>query len=233
MAVDERILRAATLYDRAVFGGDPSGLEAAERDLDGVEADLALARGRIMHAHFLAEGREHPQELAMFSRAADLYRQAGDVRCEGEALCWVGIYHQVVRNDDDSALPIFERAAALAAEADDRLTLSYVLRHQGIAEHMAGRFDVARERLEESSRLRRELGFAPGVAANMVGLAYVAAAQGHRDDAYAVLDQATVIAEAGGAGGILRSIDEARTDVAAETALSASASAPSSEPSDE
>ncbi len=230
MAVDERILRAATLYDRAVFGGDPSGLEAAERDLDGVEADLALARGRIMHAHFLAEGREHPQELEMFSRAADLYRQAGDVRCEGEALCWAGIYHQVVGHDDDAAMPMFERAAALATQADDRLTLSYVLRHQGIAEHMAGRFDVARERLEESSRLRRELGFAPGVAANMVGLAYVAAAQGRRDDAYAVLDQAALIAEASGAGGILRSIDEARTDVAPSVAPS---SAASSEPSDE
>ena len=216
MTVDEWTARAADLYERAVFGGDPSGLETAERDLDRVEADLALARGRIMHAHFLAEGREHPQELEMFERAADLYRQAGDGRCEAEALCWVGIYHQVVRNDDEAATPMLERAASLADEAGDSLTLSYVRRHQGIAEHLAGNLDAARERLEESTRLRRELGFAPGVAANLVGLAYIAAGQGRRDDAVATLDTAAVIADASGAHGVLRSIEEARTDLSAD-----------------
>jgi tetratricopeptide (TPR) repeat protein len=215
--VDERIEHSAALYERAVFGGDPSALEGADQDLDRVEADLALARGRIMHGHFLTQGREHPQELEMFERAADLFRQAGDVKCEAEALCWVGIYHQVVRNDDEAALPMFERAAELAGQAGDKLILSYALRHQGIAEHLAGRLDEARERLEESIRLRREVGFAAGVAANMVGLAYIAAGQGRRDEAFATLDTATIIAEASGAGGVLRSIEEARSDVSSET----------------
>jgi len=201
-----------------VFGGDTSGLEDADQDLDRVEADLALARGRIMHGHFLTQGREHPQELEMFERAADLFRQAGDVKCEAEALCWVGIYHQVVRNDDEAALPMFARAAELAGQAGDKLILSYALRHQGVAEHLAGRLDEARERLEESTRLRRELGFAAGVAANMVGLAYIAAGQGRRDEAFATLDTATIIAEASGAAGVLRSIDEARLDVSSEPA---------------
>jgi tetratricopeptide (TPR) repeat protein len=216
--VDERIERSAALYDRAVFGGDPSGLDDADQDLDRVEADLALARGRIMHAHFLTQGREHPQELEMFERAADLFRQVGDAKCEAEALCWVGIYHQVVRNDDEMALPMFERAADLAAQTGDKLVLSYVRRHQGIAEHLAGHLDAARERLEESTRLRREVGFAAGVAANMVGLAYIAAGQGRRDEAFATLDTATIIAEASAAGGVLRSIDEARADVSSGSA---------------
>jgi tetratricopeptide (TPR) repeat protein len=214
--VDERIEHSAALYERAVFGGDVSGLDDADRDLDRVEADLALARGRIMHAHFLTQGREHPQELEMFERAADLFRQVGDVKCEAEALCWVGIYHQVVRNDDDAALPMFGRAAELAAQTGDKLILSYALRHQGIAEHLAGHLDVARERLEESTRLRREVGFAAGVAANMVGLAYIAAGQGRRDEAFATLDTAAIIAEASAAGGVLRSISEARADVTSE-----------------
>jgi tetratricopeptide (TPR) repeat protein len=215
--VDERIEHSAALYERAVFGGDPSALEGADQELDRVEADLALARGRIMHGHFLTQGREHPQELEMFERAADLFRQAGDVKCEAEALCWMGIYHQVVRNDDEAALPMFERAAELAGQAGDKLILSYALRHQGIAEHLAGRLDEARERLEESIRLRREVGFAAGVAATMVGLAYIAAGQGRRDEAFATLDTATIIAEASGAGGVLRSIEEARSDVSSET----------------
>jgi hypothetical protein len=47
---DERIERARQQFERAVFGGDGSGLAGAERELDAVEADLALARGRLLHA---------------------------------------------------------------------------------------------------------------------------------------------------------------------------------------
>ena len=40
---DDRIERAGLLYERAVFGGDAGALATAKRELDGVEADLALA----------------------------------------------------------------------------------------------------------------------------------------------------------------------------------------------
>src|SRR6266550_692989 len=51
---DSRLVRANALYERAVFGGDAEALPAADRELDGVEADLSLARGRVLHARFLA-----------------------------------------------------------------------------------------------------------------------------------------------------------------------------------
>jgi hypothetical protein len=38
--------RVRLLYERAVFGGDRGAVAAAEQELDGVEADLALARRR-------------------------------------------------------------------------------------------------------------------------------------------------------------------------------------------
>ncbi|WP_214414386.1 tetratricopeptide repeat protein [Sphaerisporangium fuscum] len=210
--MEERIERARELYERAVFGGDPSGLEPAERDLDGVEADLALARGRILHARFLERREEDPAELSLFERAAELYEKLGDVRGQAEALFWVGVCHQVVRGDD-SAVPVLERSRELAARAGDELTMSYALRHLGIAEHMAGRLEAARERLEESTRLRREIGFLPGVAANLVGLAYLAAGQGRHDDAPALLDEAAEIARATGAHGIARQVEQARADL--------------------
>ncbi|MEV7968111.1 tetratricopeptide repeat protein [Sphaerisporangium sp. NPDC088356] len=211
MSADARVERARLLYERAVFGGDASVLPTADRELDGVEADLALARGRVVHARFLEDGKEDPQELALFERAAELYRKLGDLRGEGESLLWVGIFHQFVRHDNVAAVPALERSQALAAQVGDKLTLSYALRHMGIAEHMAGRLDAARERLEESVRLRRELGFLPGVAANLVGLAYIAAAQSRRAEALALVAEAAAIAEASGAKGIMRQIDEART----------------------
>ena len=213
MCADARIDRARLRYERAVFGGDVGGLAIADRELDGVEADLALARGRVIHARFLQERNEDPRELVLFERAADLYQGLGDIRGEAESLFWIGIVHQVVRQDNDTAIPFFDRSYERALQVDDKLTLSYVLRHLGIAEHAAGRLDAARERLEASVNLRREIGFWPGVAANLVGLTYIAAAQGRQDDARALLDEARAIAEANDAQSIVRQIDEAQAGI--------------------
>jgi tetratricopeptide (TPR) repeat protein len=219
MSAEDRIEQARLLYERAVFDGDASGevLATADRELDGVEADLALARGRILHTRFL-EQRDHdpdravadPRELVLFERAAELYRDRADGRGEGEALFWVGCFHQVVRRDDETAVPILERSRELAERAGDTRTLSEVLRHLGIAEHRAGRLDAAREELEQSSRLRREIGQLPGVAANLVGLAYIAAADDRPADAAALLTEAAAIAQAAGADRITRQVEEAR-----------------------
>ncbi|MFC5664554.1 tetratricopeptide repeat protein [Kitasatospora misakiensis] len=214
MTRDIRIEQAELRYETAVFGGDGSGLAGAERGLDGVEAELALARGRVLHARFLAERVEDPRELEVFERAAVLYRGLGDGRGEGEALFWVGAFHQVVRGDAAAALPALERALDLATRAGDLLTMSYALRHLGIAAHIAGELAEARERLEESTRLRWELGFLPGVAANLVGLAHLAAQQDRRADAAALLAEATGLAETAEAHGILGQVAEARKELA-------------------
>ncbi|WP_327694424.1 tetratricopeptide repeat protein [Streptomyces sp. NBC_00459] len=213
MTADRRIARAELLYERAVFGGDSSALASADRSLDEVEADLALTRGKVTHARFLEERVEDARESELFERAAELYGRLGDVRGEGEAVFWVGTFHQVVRDDTEAAVPAFERALALATRAGDRLTMSYALRHLGFADHMAGRLTEARAHLEESTRLRRELGFLPGVAANLVGLAHLAAQQERRDDAAALLDEATELCESTDAQGVLRWVAEAREEL--------------------
>ena len=220
MAVDERIVNARRLYERAVFEGDDAALAQASQGLDGVDADLALARGRILHTRFLrqrdtdpGQAHEDPDELPLFDRAVRLYQALGDVRGEAEALFWVGCFHQVVRRDNDTAAPALDRSLELAAQAGEKVTMSEALRHLGIAAHVAGQPDLARERLEESTRLRRELGQAAGVAANLIGLAYIAAGQGRRDDALAILAEAGDLAAASGARGILRSVEEAQAAI--------------------
>jgi hypothetical protein len=50
--MDERIENARRLYERAVFDGYDAALAEADRGLDGVAADLALARGRLLHTRF-------------------------------------------------------------------------------------------------------------------------------------------------------------------------------------
>jgi len=215
--VDERIRQAGRLYELAVFSGDAGPLAEADRELDAAEADLAVARGRLMHTRFLLRrdqdpdaAGEIPDELPLFERAAALYRSLGDARGEAEALFWVGCFHQVIGRDNATAVPVLERSLELAAGAGDKAVMAETLRHLGIAAHFGGQPEAARQRLEESTRLRRELGHLPGAAANMVGLAYVAAAQGRGDDARAILDEAAALAQAGHASRILAQVSEAR-----------------------
>jgi tetratricopeptide (TPR) repeat protein len=216
MSVDERIERSRLLYERGLFEGDGGALAEAERELEGVAADLAMAQGRIIHGRFLQQraedpeqAREDPRELALFERAVELYRAHGDLRGEAESLFWVGCCHQVVRRDNEAAVPVLWRSLELATEAEDTMTMSEALRHLGIAEHAAGRLEAARLHLEESTRLRREMGSWPGVASNLVGLTYIAAGQDRRDDALTLIEEARALAEASGATVLLRQIEEA------------------------
>lgn len=217
MGIDERLTAANEAYERSVFGGDGDGLAAAERALDELDADAALHRGRLRHARFLArrdtDPSEDPRELPLFDRALAGYRALGDTRGEAEALFWVGCVHQVVRGDDTTATPLFERSAELAEAAGDRYVWSEALRHLGIAAHRDGNLTEARKLLERSTVLRRELRFDAGVAANLVGLAYLAHAEGRRADATALLDEGDRLCAAAGAHGIAAHLAEARTNL--------------------
>jgi tetratricopeptide (TPR) repeat protein len=132
------------------------------------------------------------------------------------ARCWVGCFHQVARRDNTTALPVLERSLELASQAGDKAVMAEVLRHLGIEAHAAGRLDAAQRRLEESTRLRREIGQLPGAAANLVGLAYIAAAQDRHDDALALLDEAGAIAGASNAQRIHEQVSEARAALPAQ-----------------
>ncbi|HEY3954485.1 MAG TPA: tetratricopeptide repeat protein [Streptosporangiaceae bacterium] len=215
MTADEPAQRAKLLYEQAIFTGDAGPLAAADRELDAAEADLALARGRVAHGRFLVardagQAAENPAELPLFGRAAELYRGLGDERGEAAALFWAGCFHQVVRGDDGTAVPLLERSLELARRVRDEETMAEALRHLGIAAHRAGRLDEAADRLEESCRLRRAAGQPASLAANLVGLAYIAAAQGHRDKAGERLAEADRLAAGAGAHSVRQHVAEAR-----------------------
>jgi hypothetical protein len=203
--------QARDLYERAVFGGDRTALDDAQRHLDAVEAALAVARGRLMHARFLDGGTADAEEGRLFDAAADGFAKLGDRRGEADALFWVGCFHQVVRGDQAAARAALERSYALSVTAGDALTQSYAVRHLGFADLADGRPVDARARLEESVRLRREIGFRPGVAAGLVALAHLSADDGDLERARTLVDEADQEARASGADGILRWVDEART----------------------
>ncbi|MEV0716466.1 tetratricopeptide repeat protein [Asanoa sp. NPDC050611] len=216
--MDDRLIEAGERYEAAVFAGADDGLDAADRALDAVEADTALARGRIRHARYLsarADGEqpgEDETEIALFERALALYEALGDTRGAGEAQFWVGCYHQVVRGDMDTTEAMFARSRDLAEAAGDDLTRSYALRHLAFAAQHAGRTAEAHATLAESTRLRRDLGFAAGVAANLVAEAYFTA-EGGPGDASTLLDEAATLAATSGARAVAGWVSEARTNL--------------------
>ena len=217
LTADERVERSKLLYEQAVFTGDGGPLDAADRELDAAEAGLVLARGKVAHGRFLVAldqdagpPAEDPAELALFERAAELYRSLGDERGEAAALFWAGCFQQVVRRDDGTAVPLLERSLELARRVRDEETMAEALRHLGIAAHRAGRLDEAADRLEESCQLRRAAGQPASVAANLVGLAYVAAGQGRQDEAGERLAEADRLAAGAGAHRVRRHVAEAR-----------------------
>lgn len=216
--MDERVRHSELLYEQAVFTGDAELLSHADRELDAAEADLALARGKLAHTRFLLQNEDEgasrvgadPVELPLFERAADLYRKLGDTRGEADAVFWVGCFHQVIRRDNATAVPLLERSLEIATHAEDTAVMAECLRHLGIAAHATGNLETARSRLEESTRLRREANLMPAVAANMVGLAYIAAAQGRTEDAMALISEASSIARSAQADRVLGQLDEVR-----------------------
>ncbi|MGV9289031.1 tetratricopeptide repeat protein [Streptomyces sp. NPDC003719] len=203
--------QAGELFEAAMFGGDTSALDRSDDVLDAVEAPLSMARGKVLHVRFLNDREENSEELVLFERAAELYERLGDASGEADALFWVGCWHQVVKGDGVTGRPYFERSYALAKSVDDRMTMSYAMRHLGFADRDAGDFDRARERLTESVTLRREIGFRPGEAAGLVALAYLAAETGDPSAAFHHLDEARSVAESCDAKAVLGWIDQART----------------------
>lgn len=198
---DPRLRQADVLYEAAVFGGDTDAVGRAEPLLNAVEADLALARARLLHASYLADRNEDPAQLPLLERAAELYKQLGDERGEAEALFWLGTYHQVLHQDGERSLPYLLRAEELASSAGDRLLLSYIVRHLGFVEQYVNHDPAAaRARLQHSVDLRREVGHLPGVAAGLLSLAEVAPSPADRAR---LLDEAEAIASGCGANGVL------------------------------
>lgn len=211
MSERARFDEARRLCDQGLFDGEPGALEAADANLDHVEAELALTRGRVMHIRFLADRQENPQALRLLQRAVELFHKLGDIRGEGEALFRIGVHYQVVRGDNTEALRHLTEARNLSGRAGDKLTLSYAVRHLGFVRKDAGDLEAARDLFEESVRLRSEVGHIPGIAAAKLPLAEVVAQLGDREGALKLLEEARALVAMPGARRVASWLEETRT----------------------
>ena len=215
LAGDDPLQRADILNEQALFAGSAAARAAASRELDRVESRLEAERGRVLHAAFLTErGTEDPRELAHFEAALVAADRADDELLRGWARFWIGIVHQVIREDDATAVPHFEAAYSAAGTAANGLLASYAIRHLAFAWSNAGRHDDAWRGFEESVARRRAERFWPGVAAGLLTLAEVAHERGRTGDARRYLRQSKAAARRGGAEAFLTRAEAFEADLA-------------------
>jgi hypothetical protein len=208
LAGDDPLLRADLLNEQALFAGSADARSAAARELHRAEARLEAERGRILHAAFLAErGPEDPRELAHFEASLAAARRARDPLLEGWARFWIGIVHQVVRDDQALAMPHFRAAYRVARARAAPVLASYAVRHLAFGWEAAGRHRDAWRGFEESLALRRAERFWPGVAAALLTLADVANDHGRTADARRYLAEARRVGKRSGAVAFLRRAD--------------------------
>jgi hypothetical protein len=69
--------------------------------------------------------------MDLFQAALTIRREIGDQAGIAESLFGVGLVHQVLRGDWDTAMPIFREAMTLADARGDDLTRSEIYRHVG------------------------------------------------------------------------------------------------------
>jgi tetratricopeptide (TPR) repeat protein len=208
LAGDDPLLRADLRNEEALFTGSATARAAAARELDRVEARLQAERGRILHARFLSRrDKEDPGELAHFEASLAAARRARDPLLVGWARFWIGIVHQVIRDDHRTALPHFQ-AAYRAGKAGSGLLASYAVRHLAYAWDDAGRHDDAWRGFTESLELRRAERFWPGVAAATLTLAEISHERGRPEEARRLVTEARRIAKRCGAVAFLARADE-------------------------
>jgi tetratricopeptide (TPR) repeat protein len=155
-------------------------------------------------------------EQELFERALALRREFGGAEGIAESLFQLGLVHQVLRRDGETAAPLFREALSLVESLPDAdpLLRSEIHRHVGFDLLLREeRHDEAIAHLQESLALRRGLTERAWTVSGLVALAMAERVAGRADDAREHAREALDLARSEG----LRE----RVRAAAETELAA------------
>ena len=171
------------LLERARADGDRA-LEAAALDRLGMLTHFRAIEGDLAQADADAEQR-------LFEQALAIRRELDDPAGIAESLFGLGLVHQVLRGDWDTAVPLYREALELADKHGDLLLRSEVHRHVGFF-HTLDDLDSDRalHHLRISHELRAELGDPRWIPGGTVALGLAEIADGLRDQGLAHVRQA-------------------------------------------
>lgn len=197
-AGDEALTEAAFRtgdYERAGAllraAGDAAGEDRA------IEAAVLDRLGRL--AHFKAlddrDAADPEAEEALFQRSLDIRRDIGDPGGVAASLFGLGMSHQVLRGDWETAIGYFRQALALAEEYADLLTRSEVHRHVGFYHMIVERRpDRGLPHLRTSLRLRELHGDPRWTVSGIVAVGQAESVAGEREDSLRHLREAVALA---------------------------------------
>jgi tetratricopeptide (TPR) repeat protein len=140
-------------------------------------------------------------EQELFEQALATRRELGDAEDIAESAFQLGLVHQVLRRDGETAAPLFREALALIETVDDAdpLLRSEIHRHVGFDLLLREeRHDEALAHLRTSLELRRSLAERGWTASGLVSLAMAERVAGRLDEAAAHAREALDVARAEG-----------------------------------
>jgi tetratricopeptide (TPR) repeat protein len=170
-------------------------LTRARADGDrALEAAVLDRQAMLMHFRALDDDpgtADSEGEEALFQQALEIRRGLGDPGGTAESLFGLGLVHQVLREDWDTAMPYYWEALDLADRHGDLLLRSEVHRHVGFYYAMSDlQSDKALEHLRISHELRAELGDPRWIPGGTIALGIAELADGLREQGLAHVRQA-------------------------------------------
>jgi tetratricopeptide (TPR) repeat protein len=206
---------ATRLADRALRGARTLGGRLGE-------AAALAQKGMVLHYRAIelpADERvaiDPGPEQELFEQALALRRESDNAHGIAESLFQLGLVHQVLRRDGETAAPLFREALSLVESLPDAdpLLRSEIHRHVGFDLLLREeRHDEALAHLEESLEIRRGLEERAWTVSGLVALAMGERIAGRRDDAIAHAREALDLARSDGLRG--RHVEAAERELAA------------------
>lgn len=196
------------LTDQAMFGSKenlPKRINTLDQALHLAETsdnkallgDVYDAIGFSLHASYLASdgSQESEQELDFFERGLDLRTKHGSSSHIAESTFHIGLVYDVIRQDYDKALPYHKEAYKLAQEADNKMIMSYAIRHIGFTKMAADDLAGAKQAFSESLELRESIGFVPGIAFALTTMARIEIMEKNNSEALLYFKKARTLFE--------------------------------------
>ena len=224
-----RLQIGRTLTDQALFGGKENfdirkDVLSKAQEL-GEKSDDKMLLGNIydaigfsLHTSYLESDRskEPEKEMDFFKHGLNLRRKHGSSSQVAESLFHIGLVHDVIRQEYDKALPYHEEAYKLATKTDNKLIMSYAIRHIGFTKLAAEDVAGAQQAFTESLELRETIGFKPGIAFSLVTLARVELMEDNNKQALAHLKKARELLSSLGATPRVKWIDSLIAEIPKE-----------------
>jgi tetratricopeptide (TPR) repeat protein len=168
---------------------------------DRIDEATALTRlGMLLHfAALSGEAADWAAEERLFAGALTIQRAADDPAGAAESLFGLGLVHQVLRGDWETALPFYREALTLAERYADEMVRSEVHRHLGFFHvYAVGDPETGLRHLRMSQVLRERYGDPRRVATGTLALGEAELAAGNRGEALRLLHEAVHQARAAG-----------------------------------